>query len=176
MTRPRLAAFLLKEVKEVVPPMLFFAIGFNLIVLTTQLVLDDYLVRFGNFMAATVGALVVGKAVLVANLLPFLRRFDAAPLIRPVLFKTVVYWAIVLVVRVVERLVEYWYGGGTLRDIPSYLGEHFSWHRFVAVQIWVFVLFLIYTSAVELNALIGDGGLYGVFFTRRTRAPRPTRR
>ncbi len=39
----------------------------------------DYLVRFGSFMVATVAALLVGKAVLVANALPFLRRYDAGP-------------------------------------------------------------------------------------------------
>jgi hypothetical protein len=46
-------------------------------------------------MLATTMALVVGKAVLVANVLPFLHRFDTAPLIRPILFKTIVYWAVV---------------------------------------------------------------------------------
>jgi len=70
------------------PPTLFFAIGFNLIVLTTQLVLADYLIHFANFMLVTLSALVVGKAVVVANALPFFRRFDTAPLIQPVLFKT----------------------------------------------------------------------------------------
>ena len=69
---------------------MFFAVGFNLVELTTQLVLDDYLARFANYMVATAAALVVGKAVLLANMLPFLRRFDRAPLIRPILFKTIV--------------------------------------------------------------------------------------
>lgn len=36
-----------------------------------------------------------GKAVLVAEKMPFMRRFDGAPLIQPILFKTVVYWAFV---------------------------------------------------------------------------------
>ena len=44
--------------------------------LTTNLILADYLVAFGNFMLATAAALVVGKAVLVTNAMPFLRRYD----------------------------------------------------------------------------------------------------
>ena len=56
----------------------------------------------------------MGKAVLLANLFRFLRRFDTAPLIRPILFKTVVYTFVVFVVRRVEKIVEYWFGGGTL--------------------------------------------------------------
>jgi hypothetical protein len=77
----RAFAFVVKEFEEVLPPILFFVVGFNLVEFTTQLVLDDYLARFANYLVATMTALVVGKAVLLANLLPFLRRFDAAPLI-----------------------------------------------------------------------------------------------
>ena len=86
--RSRLLAIVIRGLGEVLPPTLFFAIGFNLIVLTTQLVLADYLIHFANFMLVTLSALVVGKAVVVANALPFFRRFDTAPLIQPVLFKT----------------------------------------------------------------------------------------
>ena len=64
-------AFIVKEFKEMVPPTVFFAVGFNLILLTTQLILDDYRVQFLSFMLATTAALVVGKSVLVANAMPF---------------------------------------------------------------------------------------------------------
>ena len=26
--------------------------------------------------------------------------------------------------------------------IPDYIANHFTWHRFAAIQIWIFVLFL----------------------------------
>ncbi|MFO1055581.1 MAG: hypothetical protein U1E53_01285 [Dongiaceae bacterium] len=41
--------------------------------------MENYLVQLAGFMVATVSALVVGKAVLVADKMPFLRRFDGAP-------------------------------------------------------------------------------------------------
>jgi hypothetical protein len=164
MTASRVLAFAVHEFKEMLPPTLFFAVGFNLVMLTTQLVLDDYRLQFFNFMVATTGALLVGKAVLVANALPFLRRFDDAPLFLPILFKTAVYVVVVLLVRLLEKLVEYLIDGGTLAGIPAYVRDHFSWHRFVAVQIWIVVLFLIYTTASELNALLGGGELARVFF------------
>jgi hypothetical protein len=87
-------------------------------------------------------------------------------MIQPVLFKTVVYWAVVFVVLFLEKLVEYLVHGGTLREVPEYVTAHFSWHRFTAVQIWIFVLFMIYTSLAELNARVGAGGLNKIFFTR----------
>jgi hypothetical protein len=168
MPKLRLISFAIKEFKEIIAPTLFFAISFNIVVLTTQLILDDYLVQFGNILLATAAALVVGKAVLVANALPFLRRFDRAPLIQPILFKTFVYFVVVFVVRFLEKLVEYFFGGGMLAAIPHYLAEHFSWHRFAAIQIWIFVLFLIYVTATELNSLFGNGELVKILFTRRS--------
>jgi hypothetical protein len=168
MSKSGLTTFVMKELREVVPPTVFFAVGFNLIVLTTNLILADYLTSFGSFIVATVTALIVGKSVLVANAIPFLRRFDTAPLIRPVLFKTIVYWAVVFLVRFLEKLFEYLFAGGSVSAIPDYLATRFTWHRFAAIQIWIFILFLIYTSVEELNARLGDGELVNIFFTKRS--------
>ena len=77
--------------------------------------------------------------MLIANALPFLRRFDKGPLIRPIMFKTGVYFAVVFVVRFLEKIIEYVFGGGTLAGIPQYVTEHFTWHRFAAIEIWIFV-------------------------------------
>ncbi len=60
-------AFAAKEFREALPPVAFFLVSFNLIELTTQLVLSEYSIRLANFMVATTMALIVGKAVLVAN-------------------------------------------------------------------------------------------------------------
>jgi hypothetical protein len=94
---------LLHEVREALPPTIFFFLGFNFIVLTTNLLVAQYLVAVSNFMLATMAALVVGKAVLVANKMPLLRRYDRAPLIQPILFKTTFYWVIVFFARLLER-------------------------------------------------------------------------
>jgi len=54
-----------------------------------------------------VAALIVGKSVLVANAMPFLRRYDRAPLIQPILYKTAIYWVVVFLVRLLERFVHF---------------------------------------------------------------------
>src|SRR5271170_1460898 len=71
----RAGAWFLEELRKVLPPTLFFFGGFNLIVLTTNLILADYLAAFGNFMVATGAALVVGKAVLVADEMSVVGRY-----------------------------------------------------------------------------------------------------
>ncbi len=68
----RIGARILHEAREALPPTIFFFVGFNFVVFTTNLLLADYAVAVSSFMLATVAALVVGKAVLVANAMPLL--------------------------------------------------------------------------------------------------------
>jgi len=164
-------AWFLHELREMLPPTIFFFVGFNLIVLTTNLILADYLAAFGSFMIATAAALVVGKSVLVANAMPLLRRYDRAPLIQPILFKTTIYWAVVFVARLLEHFVRFWLiEGNPLGAFLPHMVATFSWHRFAAIQIWILVLFLIYVTASELNHLFGHGELKRLLFASAVRA------
>jgi hypothetical protein len=164
----RAGAFLLREFLEILPPTIFFIIGFNLIVLTTNLILADYGGQFASFMIATASALIVAKALLVANALPVVRHYDRAPLIRPILFKTFFYWAAVFIVRLLEHWIEYLlsgqfvFGGFLKHEIAT-----FSWDRFIAVQLWILVLFLIYETVTEFNRLFGEGELGHILLTSR---------
>jgi hypothetical protein len=164
----RVGAFLLREFLEILPPTIFFIIGFNLIVLTTNLILADYGGQFASFMIATASALIVAKALLVANAMPLIRRYDRAPLIRPILFKTVFYSVAVFIARLLEHWIgyllsrDYVFGGFLKHEIAT-----FSWDRFVAVQLWILVLFLIYVTASEFNHLFGEGELWHLLFGSR---------
>jgi hypothetical protein len=70
--------------------------------------------RYAGFFIATTSALIVGKSVLVANTMPFLRRFDNSPLVYPILFKTFVYTLFVFLARLIEALAHYLVQGGVL--------------------------------------------------------------
>jgi len=158
----------LHEAREALPPTIFFFVGFNLVVFTTNLLLADYAIAVSSFMLATVAALVVGKAVLVANAMPLLRRYDRAPLLQPILYKTAFYWVIVFFARLLERFVHF---SVVERNPPgdfiAYLITTFSWHRFSAISLRIFVLFLIYVTASEVSHLFGPGELRRLFFTSR---------
>jgi hypothetical protein len=174
----KLGRLALHEFRLVLPPTLYFFFGFNLILFTKRMILAEHLIQFGGFIVATTAALIVGKTVLVADKMPFLRRFDYAPLMQPILFKTIVYTLLVFVVRLLEAFIHYVAGGGTVGGgafIEHTLGE-FSWYRFTATQLWIFVLFLIYVTGSELNQLMGDGELFKIFFSRRSSALKSTRR
>jgi hypothetical protein len=163
----RIGARLLHKASEALPPTIFFFVGFNFIVLTTNLLVAQYLVAVSKFMLATMAALVVGKTVLVANKMPLLRRYDRAPLIQPILFKTAFYWVVVFFARLLERFVHFVFEGNPPADFISYLVPTFSWHRFSAISLWILVLFLIYVTASEMSHLFGTGEVRRLFFTSR---------
>jgi len=163
----RIGVWIVHEWLEMLPPTIFFFVGFNFIVLTTNLLVAQYLVAVSNFMLATLAALVVGKAVLVANKMSLLRRYDRAPLIKPILYKTAFYWVVVFLVRLLERFVHFAAEGNSPSDFPSYLVNTFSWHRFSAISLWIMALFLIYVTATEISHLFGPGELRRLFFTSR---------
>ena len=166
----------LAQVKHALPPTIFFFVGFNLILWTKRLILEEHGVEFSGFFTATVAALVVGKAVLITDKLPLMRRFDGAPMIQPILFKSAIYWLCVLIVRLAERLVHFLAAGGAIAVFPEHLIQHFSWPRFLSIQIWLMVLFLAYVTIHELNLLFGDGELFRVFFRWRSSDAKLTRR
>jgi hypothetical protein len=172
----RAVAWWLAQVKHALPPTIFFFVGFNLILWTKHLILQEHGVEFSGFFTAIVAALLVGKAVLVTDNLPFMRRFDGAPMIQPILFKSAIYWLCVLIVRMAEEVVRFVAAGGAIAAFGDHFANHFSLPRFLSIQIWLTVLFLVYVTIHELNELFGDGELYRLFFRWRASEAKLTRR
>src|SRR5262245_38845828 len=163
----RITSRLAHAAREAIAPTIFFFVGFNVIVLTTNLLVAQYLVAVSNFMLATLGALVVGKAVLVANKISLLRHYDRAPLIQPILYKTAFYWVVVFFARLLERFAHFLLDGNSPADFFPYLIADFSWRRLTAISLWFFILFLIYVTAWELSTLFCPGEMRRVLFQRR---------
>ena len=162
--------------QEVLPPTLFFLFSFNLIVFTTNLLVHDYLFKLSSFLIATTTALVVGKAVLVANHIRLIERFRGAPLIQPILYKAMFYTVVVLAVRLVERFIHLAIDDRGFAAALDLAVHDFSWRRFAAIQIWIFTCFLIYVTATELSRLLGEGQMFRLFFRHRSNQRRLTRR
>ncbi len=168
--------FLVGVFRHLLPSTLYFFVAFNLIVFTTNLFIHDYWFRLSGFLLATTTALIVGKAVLVANRIRLIDRFRGAPLIQPILYKSIFYTLIVLVVRIAERFIHIAFDDRGVSIAFDSAVADFSWRRFAAVQIWLLTCFLIYVTATELSALLGEGQMFRLFFRHRSSQHRLTRR
>lgn len=163
-------------VRHLLPPTLYFFIAFNLIAFTTNLLAHNYWFNLASFLLASTTALIVGKVVLVVDKVRIIDKFRGAPLIQPILYKTVFYTVVVTIVRFLERILHFAFDSRGFQLAADAAVQDFTWHRFVAVQIWIFTCFLIYVAASELNALVGDGRLRRLFFHHRSSEYRLTRR
>lgn len=167
MTPAKLGHFLVHELKLILPPTVYFFCAFNVITFTSNLVMRHYWFALTNFLFVTVLALIVGKVILITDKFNFIDRYRGAPLWRPILFKSVLYTVLVLLVRIVEQYVDF------LRDERGYAAarqaaiEAFTWERFVAIQVWLFVCFLVYVTVTELSALSGARFVELLFGRRR---------
>src|SRR5580765_6846396 len=86
MSQPAIAASAftwgLAQVKHALPPTIFFFVGFNLILWTKRLILQEHGIEFSGFFTTLVAALLVGKAVLVTdNCKPMLVGCDVLSLV-----------------------------------------------------------------------------------------------
>jgi hypothetical protein len=172
----RLGHGFLHAVRHILPPTLYFFIAFNLIVFTTNLLVHDYWFHATGFVLATTTALIVGKAVLVVDKIKLIDRFRGAPLIQPILYKTIFYALVVLVVRLVERFIHLAIDDRGFAAAYQAALHDFTWRHFTAVQIWIFTCFLLYVTATELSALMGEGQMFRLFFRHRASQHRLTRR
>jgi hypothetical protein len=63
------------EFLELVPPTIFFFISFCLLILTQNLISRQYGIPLASFVNAVVGALIVGKVVLIVDHFSFVNKF-----------------------------------------------------------------------------------------------------
>ena len=155
---------LVREFYHLLPPTLFFLVSFNVIVLTVELIAPGTGPSLANHAAAIVAALVCGKAVLIADAMPFFNRYPEKPLIWNTAWKAALYIAVTLVLRLAEKLLsaatgDYGFASGLEREVAA-----FEWSRFWAIQLWLAILFVAYAGFGELVREIGRDRIIRMFF------------
>jgi hypothetical protein len=111
-----------------------------------------------------VGALILGKAVLLADLLPIVNRYPDKPLAYNIAWKTVIYFFLALLLHYLERLVDFWKeAGGFLAGNEKLLAE-MVWPHFWAIQIILVVLIFDYCVIRELVRVIGADKFRAMIF------------
>ena len=115
-------------------------------------------------LQVTIAALILGKAVLIADLLPFINLYPHKPLIYNVVWKTGIYLLVSMFVHYLERLIDFWKeAGGFVAGNQKLLAE-MVWPHFWAIQILLLVLIAFYCTIHELVGAIGRDKALEIFF------------
>jgi hypothetical protein len=115
-------------------------------------------------ISIAVAALIRGKAVLIADLVPMINRFPNKPLIYNIAWKTVIYLLISAVLHYLERLIDFWRETGSFVAGNEKLLSVIIWPHFFAIQIIFFILIAMYCTVHELVRVIGREKALRIFF------------
>jgi hypothetical protein len=162
MTNP--AAKLKEEFLKLLPPTIYFFVMLHLIMIIRILMLEGTGVSPLSSVSIAVAALVLGKCVLLADMLPVINRFPTRPLAYNVAWKTVVYMIVSLVIHYLEHLIDFWRETGGFIAGNQMLLSKIIWPHFWAIQIVLCMMIVMYCTLHELVRVIGKKKFLRIFF------------
>jgi hypothetical protein len=153
-----------EETLALIPPTLFFLFTLTLVAVIRSLMLKGTGVPAGSPVQIAVAALILGKAVLIADLLPFINRYPDKPLAYNIGWKTVIYTLVAMLIHYLEHLFDFWKEAGGFVAANEKLLAAIVWPHFWAIQILLVVLILSYCALHELSRALGRGRMRALFF------------
>src|SRR3982751_4938836 len=160
----KLSTTLKKEFFELLPPTIFFFVALHIVTFVRVLMLRGTGISPLSTMSIAVAALILGKAVLIADLLPLINRFPHKPLIYNVAWKTLIYLLMATLIHYLEQLIDFWRQTGSFVAGNEEVLAKIMWAHFWAIQIVLFVLIVMYCIMHELVRVIGKEKVLRIFF------------
>ena len=153
-----------EEFFAILPPTIFFFVALHLVTFIRVLIARGSHFEPLSTVSIAIASLILGKAVLIADMLPPINRYPNKPLAYNIAWKTVIYLLMATVIHYVERLIDFSREAGGLAAGNAKLLADMVWPHFWAVQIILFLLILVYCTARELGRVIGRKKMLRLFF------------
>lgn len=149
---------------KILPPAIFFLIAFQVLAISRSLMLRQYGVSMSAVAGVVIGALLVAKAILLTDMLPFINRFPDRPLIYNVAWKTMIYVIAALIIHGLERFIPLWWRTGDLTTAIHRFVDQEVWPAFWLIQLWLLVLLFVYCASREWVRVIGMHEVRRIWF------------
>src|SRR6266487_5875995 len=153
-----------EEFFRLLPPTIFFFVALHIVAFVRVLMLKGTGISPLSSVSIAVAAVILGKAVLLADMLPMINLFPNKPLIYNVAWKTLIYLLMATLIHYLERLIDFWRQTGGFVAGNQKLLAKIVWPHFWAIQIILFVLIVMYCMMHELVRVIGKEKALRIFF------------
>jgi len=153
-----------EEFFKVLPPTIFFFVALHLVAVIRVLLARGTQYHPSSTISIGVAALILGKSVLIADMLPPINRYPDKPLVYNVAWKSTIYLLIASLIHYLERLFDFSREAGGIAAGNEKLLAELVWPHFWAVEIFLFVLIIMYCTARELVRVIGREKVVRLFF------------
>jgi hypothetical protein len=169
MHAPALKEKIVGEFKEYWGIVFYLTVMLSAFTSYRRLVLSESGIGYLHYGFAVAQSLILGKVILLGRALGLDRRFQTPPLIKVVLFKSVLFGALFWLFTILEHLVE----GLVHREVWSTIVHSLvrsGTDEILARAIMVIVTFVPFFSFLEADRVMGEGKLFALFF-RKEAAP-----
>jgi hypothetical protein len=158
----------LEKVKEeffaILLPTVFFFVSLHIVAVIRALMARGTAYTPLSTFAIAISALILGKAVLIADLLPAINRFPDRPLAYNVMWKTGIFLLFATALHFGERWLEFARESHSATLGWDEMAAQIVWPHFWAIEILLFVLILLYCTARELVRVLGRERVTRIFF------------
>lgn len=163
----RFVEWVKEEAMVLIPAIIYFALAFNLIHYTYVLGLPIVEKEQASSLQVTLFAILIGKVLLIAGTLPFIKIFDQKPLIYNIFLKLIIYMFFCEVVWSLETFLRvYWHSHNTEAALARIW---FDYHlpQFWVSQLWLLWLFFCYLVFAEFCRVLGQKQVLSMLFGKK---------
>jgi hypothetical protein len=161
----RVFSFIKREFLHVLPVYLFFLVSFTVINWTQVFLFKQVGITPFGFLEIGIAAALIAKIVLIVDHLPLIRLFRTKPLAFGIVWKTAIYWVLVLIVRLCIRFTPYFFeADNSFKEGWTRFISHLNWDLFISIQVYYLMLLFIFVTFQELTYKIGPAKMRRLFF------------
>lgn len=145
--------WILDELRELLPAWAFFLLLFSLLWFTEHVLLAEHHFRGRPPSRILIGSFIVAKGLLLADLIPVLKRLDRVAIVSAAGVKTLFYVIVVFLLQYVEVLFDLRHQGlmGASRTFGRILGTAEFW----LLETWLVTSLFIFSATKELIQTLG---------------------
>jgi len=157
---------MITELKEFAVVAVYLWVCFTVIAYLKASILHAYGIAFAPFAFAAVKALICAKFVLVGRMLHLGERFRTLPLIWPILYKSLAFVGLLLVLNVLEEIVVGLMHHRTMADSVAEVAGG-TLDQVIATSLVGLMILIPFFAFRTLGEVVGEDNLVRVFFKAR---------
>ncbi len=168
----KILAFLRHEFREMLPPTLYFFVVFHILIVARNFMAEEWGISAVSSSLATIGALVVGKAILLTDALPFVKGLAPKRLVYDIAFRTIFYTLITLVLQFLEEFIPAFFRQGGIGAAFEHVFSEIHWPKFWVTHLFLVVFLAFYVTATAVMRAVGHDTIKNLLLSpKRAAAP-----
>jgi hypothetical protein len=167
MQAKRLTEKVRDELIEYAFNVVYLAIVFAAFAWYRRMLLAEYSITYTNYWVGLITAVILGKVIMIGQVVRLGRGLEDKPLIVPTIYKSLVFCVFVVVFRVVEYAIKgLWHGDGLAAALDEFFAQK-GIDEVLANTLVVLVAFIPFFAVKELGRVLGRERVAALFFRSR---------